>query len=241
MGIIIPAILPTSKEDLEEKLDKLTGLCDEVQIDIVDGQFASPASWPYAISPSEPAKMLTAGEMLPRCGEFRFEIDLMTLDPESVAGVWIGLCATRITIHAESTRFLARFLHHTQGLYGHDKDFAPDLLSIGLSIGVETDLALIEPYLDAVEYVQFMGIKSIGKQGQPFDSRVLPKIAAFKKRYPAVPIQIDGGVTRTTAPALLEAGASRLIVGSDIWHAENIAEELQKLNELTVQHGLYGH
>ncbi len=239
MGIIIPAILPKSKEDLEEKLDTLTGLCDEVQIDIVDGQFASPASWPYSSSPGEPSKMLAQGELLPRCGEFRFEVDLMSLDPESVTGVWIGLCATRITIHAESTRFLPRFLQNIKGLYGHDKDFAPDLLSIGLSIGVESDLALIEPYLDSVEYVQFMGIKSIGKQGQPFDSRVIPKISAFKKRYPDIPVQVDGGVTLTTAPALLEAGVSRLIVGSAIWHAENIAEELEKLNELTVRHGLY--
>lgn len=240
MGIIVPAIIPTSKQDLEDKLAKLTGLCEEIQIDIVDGQFASPASWPYANDQGEPSRMLAAGELLPRCGEFKFEIDLMSADPESVTGTWIGLCATRVTIHAESTRYLARFLANTGSLYGHDKDFAPGLLSIGLSIGIESDLALIEPYLDKIEYVQFMGIKSIGKQGQPFDTRVFPKIAAFRKRYPKMPIQVDGGVSLQNAPKLLAAGVSRLIVGSDIWHAENVAEELKKLNELTEQHGLYG-
>ena len=240
MSIIVPAIIPTSRQDLEDKLEKLTGLCEEIQVDIVDGQFASPASWPYAKDPAEPSRMLAEGELLPRCGEFKYEIDLMSSDPESVTGMWIGLGATRMTIHAESTRYLPRFLENTRSLYGHDKDFAPGLLSFGLSIGIETDLALIEPYLDKVEYVQFMGIKSIGKQGQAFDPRVVARVAMFHRRYPKIPVQVDGGVSKENAPKLLEAGVSRLVIGSDIWHAEDPAEELRLLNELTERHGIYG-
>jgi pentose-5-phosphate-3-epimerase len=47
MSVIVPAILPTSRDDLDEKLLRLHGLVDAVQVDVVDGRFVTPASWPY--------------------------------------------------------------------------------------------------------------------------------------------------------------------------------------------------
>lgn len=239
MGIIVPAIIPTSKQDLEEKLARLSGVCEEVQIDIVDGVYARPASWPYLGDTSEPSRMLAAGEMLPKVGEFRFEIDLMSQDPESAAGTWIGLGATRLTVHAESSRYISRFLDTTRSLYGHDKDFVPGLLSLGIAIGTETDLSLIEPLLDRVTYVQFMGIRTIGHQGEPFAPGVLSRIAAFKRKHPDIEITIDGGVTRENAPKLLDAGVKRLVVGSAIWKAPDPVEAYRALTALTHVHGIY--
>ncbi|HEY1042206.1 MAG TPA: hypothetical protein VGE48_02185 [Candidatus Paceibacterota bacterium] len=239
MGIIVPAILPVSREDLEQKLDILDGVCEEVQVDIVDGVYASPKTWPYTRDASEPSRMLAEGEFLPKAGRFRIEIDLMSGDPESVAGTWIGLGAARLTIHAQSTRYLPRFLASTRSLYGHDKEFESDLLSLGLALGAETDLSLIEPYIDKIDYVQFMGIRTIGRQGEPFDMRTVAKVRAFRKKYPKTPVQVDGGITLKNAAELLDAGVSRLIVGSAIWRAENPLDAYRALNTLTEQHGLY--
>ena len=240
MGIIVPAIIPTSKEDLEEKLAQLSGLCEEVQIDIVDGKYASPASWPYVGGASEPSRMLAEGTMLPHVGELKLEIDLMSSDPESSAGSWIGLGASRLTVHAESTRFIPRFLESAQELYGHDSDFAPDLLSLGLAIGTETDLALIEPHLTKIDYVQFMGIRTIGHQGEPFAPGVISRIRTFRKRYPKIPVQVDGGITLEVAPKLLEAGVARLVVGSALWKSPDVAAAYRAFDELTERHGIYG-
>lgn len=239
MGVIVPAIVPTSYRDLEDKLARLSGLCSEVQIDIVDGRFAGPASWPYVTDPAEPSRMLAAGEMFPHCDEFRIEIDLMSADPESAAGSFIGLCATRLTVHAESTRYLSRFIQDTQEVYGHDKDFVPDLLALGIAIGAETDLALIEPYLNQVAYVQFMGIRQIGHQGEPFDPRVLQRIKTFRRLHPGIPVQVDGGVSSKNAAQLLSAGVSRLVVGSALWKAPDLAAELRSLNAIAQTYGLY--
>lgn len=240
MGIIVPAIIPASRTDLDEKLARLAGVCEHIQIDIVDGKYAAPASWPYRDDAGEPSRMLAAGEMLPHSENFRFEVDLMSESPESSAGTWIGLGAVRLTVHAESTRYIARFIDNTRVLYGHDQGFAPDLLSIGLAIGAETDLALIEPYLDKVEYVQFMGIRKIGRQGEPFDSRVIARIKAFRKKYPHIEVQVDGGVSMQNAAALLDAGASRLVVGSAIWKTTDPVAAYRALDALTESHGLYG-
>lgn len=239
MGIIVPAIIPTSRKDLEEKLSQLSGLCEDVQIDIVDGVFAGPASWPYVTDAVEPTRMLNDGELLPKAGEFRLEIDLMSADPESVAGTWIGLGASRLTVHSESTRYIPRFLSSTHGTYGHDAEFTPGLLALGLSIGIETDLALIEPHLKKIDYVQFMGIKKIGHQGEPFDTRVFAKIRAFRSRYPTIEIQVDGGVTLENAAKLLEAGVKRLVVGSALWKTPDLAARYREFDELTQRHGLY--
>jgi ribulose-phosphate 3-epimerase len=235
MQVIIPAILPTSQEDLEEKLRILHGQVKMVQIDAVDGRFISPASWPYI--PGTPE--FPADYSLPFLGDMHFEIDLMVTNPEEVSGTWINAGAERIVIHAESTIFLEKAIKDLEVRYGHAKDFAPDLLSLGLAINIGSDLSLIEPFLDHADYVQFMGISIIGKQGEPFDSRVLRKIAAFKKKYPQMTVQVDGGVSLVTAPALLTAGIDRLIVGSALWKAPNIPEELEKFNQLVQEYGIY--
>ncbi|MES2668190.1 MAG: hypothetical protein V4644_00650 [Patescibacteria group bacterium] len=239
MGIIVPAIIPASRQDLEDKLALLSGLAKEVQVDIVDGVYAGPASWPYAEDVAEPSRMLAEGEMLPHAGEFGYEIDLMSGDPESSAGTWIGLGASRLTVHVESTRFVPRFLKHTKVAYGHDTEFSAGLLSVGLAIGSETDIAVLEPFLEDIDYVQFMGIRTIGHQGEPFSQAVLPRIIAFKKKHPDMPVTVDGGITREIAPKLLEAGVSRLIVGSAIWKAPDPLAALRDLHKLTEMHGIY--
>jgi len=123
--------------------------------------------------------------------------------------------------------------------YGRDKEFSSELLSLGLSIQLDTDLSVLAPHIARIDYVQFMGIATIGRQGALFDSRVVAKIREFKKIYPTVPVQVDGGVSLTTAPELLAAGAERLVVGSALWHASDIEETLHAFEELANEYGRY--
>jgi pentose-5-phosphate-3-epimerase len=61
-----------------------------------------------------------------------------------------------------------------------------------------------------------MGIKHIGSQGQPFDERVLERVAKLRALYPSRTISIDGSVNRETLPQLKAAGADRFVSGSAI-------------------------
>ena len=239
MSTIIPAILPTSRDDLERKLALLDGLADSVQIDIVDGRFVGPASWPYIENQKDTEPAFSDTNTLPRLGQVQYEMDLMVADPELVTGIWVEAGALRITIHAESTTYLPKVITDLQVKLGHAKDFAPDLISLGLAINLGTDVGLIEPYLQYADYVQFMGIANIGKQGEPFDDRVLRKVVLFRHKYPEMTIQVDGGVSLHTIPQLLTAGVDRLIVGSDLWKAPNLREEIEKLQELVQENGMY--
>lgn len=241
MGSIVPAILCTSRSELEQKLTRILRVpeVDAVQIDVVDGKFAAPATWPYVGDHASFADLASSGALLPHVGRARLEVDLMTYAPEETIGAWIAAGVSRITVHAEGTTQLARLISEFQVRYGHDKDFAPDLLSLGLAIGLETDVALIEPFLSKIDYVQFMGIAKIGRQGQPFDSRVIARIRTFRAKHPDVTIQIDGGVTEATAPLLFAAGADRLIVGHTLLEAKNMRETFLNLSKLTEKYGRY--
>jgi ribulose-phosphate 3-epimerase len=238
MNIVVPTILTFSRDDLEAKLRRVEGLVEAVQIDVVDGKFATPATWPYAHK-EDLAGLALQEPWLRTLGHFTFEVDLMVENPEESAEFWIAAGASRLVVHVESTRFLPRLIETLKRTYGYEKGFAPELLSFGLAINIATDTSILEPFLDSVESVQFMGIEKIGKQGQPFDRRVLDKLKAFRRAHPSVLIQVDGGASEETAPDLLACGVDRLVVGSDLWKAEDLQDKLSRFARIAEEYGTY--
>ncbi|MFH1178430.1 MAG: hypothetical protein V1711_01760 [bacterium] len=237
MGLVVPAVLPSSHKDLEDGLALLTRIpsIDRVQIDVVDGRFVSPKSWPYT-APKELRDMVNRGEMLPHLDSFEYEIDCMCLDAEYAAEAWLALGATRIIFHAESATDLQRLLASARRRYGAGG--FTSIISFGLAINISSDLALIEPYLDYVEFVQFMGIAQIGRQGQPFDHRVFEKIRIFRERHPKFPIQVDGGISFDNAKKLIALDVSNLIIGSAIMRSENPADVISAFEGLQSPYGV---
>jgi pentose-5-phosphate-3-epimerase len=232
MGIVVPAVLPGSRQDLDEKLALLAAIpaVSRIQIDVVDGQFASPASWPHPDSsspettgrPTELELMAQRGETLPHLDRIEYEIDLMCLDVARFAEPWLTLGASRLTFHAESAADLPRLLAYARTRYG-------SVVSLGLALNIASDLALLDPVLGNIDYVQFMGIARIGLQGQPFDERALEKIRVFRARHRDVPVQIDGGVSLGNARKLLGLGVVNLVVGSAILRAHDPSAALAAL------------
>lgn len=235
MNPIVPAIIPVSREDLKDKLLQLQGIADHVQIDVVDGIAATPAAWPFSAHDGAAA----VADALSFMGTLHVEADFMVEDAQAAIRPWVDAGANRIVLHSERVHALPKLLSDIHTRYGHDVSFTPGILSIGLAIHAATDISLLEPFLGKVDYVQFMGIANIGKQGEPFDQRVIPKIRTFKKKYPQMPLQVDGGVSRTTAPALLALGVDRLVVGSALWDAPDLAVAYRELEALTTRYGTY--
>ncbi len=239
MVFVVPAILPTSREELEEKLALLARInaVSRVQIDIVDGTFAAPASWPYTAA-KEFRAMVEGREMLPHLERFTYEIDLMCANADRMAEAWLALGATRLTFHAESTTDLGRLLASARRRYGTGAGFISNLISFGIALNIASDLALIEPYIGEIEYVQFMGIARIGRQGQPFDRRVFEKVRTFRNRHPEIPVQVDGGISLESAKKLAELGVSNLVVGSALLRASDPAATFASLEMLQSPYGV---
>lgn len=236
MSVVIPAVLVHSRKSLEDTLARLDGLVDRVQISIVDGRFAGPPTWPY--TEDAELKILNGEGEFPRLGRFKFEVDLMVENPETTLGPWIEAGAARILVHIETLRNFDALLKVLES-YGHEKGFAPDLLSFGVAINIDTDIAVLEPYIDSIDYVQFMGTATIGIQGRPFDTRVIRKIETFRKRHPDMMVQAAGGITLEAARQLLAAGVTNLCVGSALLKSSDIAEALHTFEVLAEDYGRY--
>ena len=211
---IVPALIPTSAQHLKAVLPKLS-FSPEIHVDVVDGLFVPYQSWPY--NPLGQPK-----EVQPYTDRFTLEVDLMVAEPLSAADAWIAAGADMLVFHTEhiTAEAFARFVAGTR-------------VSVGIAAINDTPLLDLEPYLAVADYVQLMGIAKIGAQGQPFDERVLERIAALKLRYPRLSITIDGSVNAETIKKLVHAGADRFICGSAIVGAANPYEAYQALQALT--------
>lgn len=221
MAEIIPAIMPQSTDDLEYKLAQVAAHVSYVQLDIMDGKFVRAKTWPYMNDKGSFDALLTESEGLPFWDKVNFEIDLMVAKPEEVVDEWIIAGASRIIVHVESTQAI--------------QDIIPlcrDRAELVLALNVETSMDTILPYLEDIQGIQFMGIATIGIQGEPFDERVLDKIREFHNAHPEVMLSVDGGVTLDNAHMLVEAGVQRLVSGSAIFESGVIGDTIHAFKEL---------
>lgn len=239
MGLVVPAVLPSSRKDLEETIELLSRVhsVNRVQIDVIDGRFATPPSWPYNAA-QELRRMVERGTLLPYLDRIAYEIDLMCFDAESAVGDWIALGASRLTFHVESSTDFPRLLTAVRKRCSTGVGFAPGLISYGAALNIGSDLALVEPCLGEIEYVQLMGISQIGRQGQPFDERVFEKVRIFHNHHPHIPLQVDGGVSLERAQKLITLGVSNLVVGSALLRAPDPALAVAEFENLQSPFGI---
>lgn len=234
---IIPAIMPDSYDDLIAKAGRVRGHAPLAQIDIMDGVFVSSKSWPYTEGGVRKEKHFVAlsaqDEGLPYWEELDYEIDLMITEPEKHIDEWLPLGASRLIFHLEAIKDQELF-------WGHDifKDGTRDIggakvIEVGLAISPRTPFAVLEPHIPKVEFVQVMGIAKVGYQGEPFDfdDHVLEHVNQLRVRYPNLTISVDGGVNLKTAPLLRAAGANRLVAGSVIFGASDVASAIRELKK----------
>jgi ribulose-phosphate 3-epimerase len=228
MTEIIPAILVNDINELNEKLAKFVNITNIVQIDICDGNFVSTTSWPMGYRDRESIQSVLEEENgLPFWEQLDFEFDLMVLNAHKQFDFFARLGAKRIVFHleAETETDFKEFLESLDPYF-------KDNIDIGIAINTTTDIAKLEPFINHVDFIQCMGIENIGFQGEPFDERVLVQIKDLKKKYPEIKISVDGSVNENTATSLIEAGASRLIIGSALLQSYDIRETYKEFQNL---------
>ncbi len=229
---IIPAILPKNLKELEVKLNllKLAYLIlDEkeklmVQIDLCNNEFFENFDFSLLEEYTE---------------IFDFELDLMNID--------IGKINERLnnpSVHGELSKF-NRVIFHYEDWYENPVGVVPPFggatptgfsPKIGLALLPRTRTEKINPYLDKISFIQFMGIDEVGYQGSCFNPKVIEKIKEFKKQNPNIIVSIDGGVNLENAQSLVNAGIDRLVSGSAIFGRNNneqqIVEKIKEFNKI---------
>jgi ribulose-phosphate 3-epimerase len=206
---IIPSILVKTKEEFLEKVIAIEPYVERAHIDIADGIFV-PNVTIDGIDEIESVET-----------SLQFGVHLMVSKPENHIHRWLQTPAERFVFHVEATK-------KALDIIGEIKE-AEKLA--GIALNPKTPISEIEPFIDILDFVHFMTVEP-GFYGSKFEESVLDKIRDFHYFYPDKPIEVDGAITPETAPKLIDAGVTLLVVGSYIWQNHDAGKAIENLKNL---------
>jgi ribulose-phosphate 3-epimerase len=185
---------------------------DGLQIDVMDGRFVPNITFgPGVVRALRPLVKVT------------LDVDLMIVEPERHLAAFAEAGADRLTVHREACTHPYRVLQSIRELG----------VEVGIAIGPGTSVSAVEELLDLVDLVQVMTVNP-GWGGQPFLHTQLDKIRRLRcildQRGLDIPIAVDGGISPTTAPLVVSAGAAVLVSGSGIYNDQaSVADNVTTL------------
>jgi ribulose-phosphate 3-epimerase len=198
--LVAPSILSADFARLGEEVALVEKAgADWLHVDVMDGRFVPNITLGPPI-----VKALHKVTKLP------LDVHLMIVEPEKYVDAFAEAGAATITIHVEACVHLHRTLCHIKSLGKR----------AGVVLNPSTSEDTLRYVIDVVDQVLVMSVNP-GFGGQSFIRSVLPKVAAIRamidQRGRAVDLEIDGGITRETAPEAIAAGARVLVAGSAVF------------------------
>ena len=210
---LAPSVLNADLAQLADKVRLVEDAADWIHLDLMDGHFVPNLTFGPPV----------VAALRPHTGRY-LDCHLMVDDPEALLPALAEAGANGVTMHVEALDDPARAL---AAAAGHG-------LAAGLALKPGTPLEPVLPHLDRLDLVLPMTVEP-GFGGQPFEHRVLPKIAAASRAIAAgrrrVALQVDGGVNADTLPRCLEAGADVFVVGTAIFAADDPAAAAKAFRE----------
>lgn len=239
-GQIIPAVLVKNFTQLEEGISKARKISKRVQIDICDEDFTSSKTWPFvemtklqfiAIGNQQDADVF-----LPFWEEVEFSADLMTEDPLQYVDSLMRYGFDDVVVHFRSLPEENRQAYF-QEIVSKCSEYE---ISLNLAVDLKANFDKVKEFLQTnsgfLNYVQVMGIREIGKQGEQFDEGSLVLMSNLKiffiENKIDLPIFVDGGMNEKSIVKCKDAGAEVFVVGSALGKAIDYKEEFDYLNSL---------
>jgi ribulose-phosphate 3-epimerase len=220
--ILTPSLPAASFDELKKLATLLAPHVPMFQVDLVDGDFAPSRSWPFTEA-TDPRQTLEA--LQPLCELMPIEVDLMIMHPEEYLDVFAAVGVSSVVVHVGTTDAYDAIIDHARA----------HCYAIGLAVTNDVPTQALDPYISRIDFVQVMGIKTVGKQGQPFDPRTIATLTRLRVLYPDLPLVVDGAVNVDTIGALVAAGATRVAPGSAIAHAADPVAAYKQLSEILSQ------
>lgn len=188
-GIIVPAIIAQTQENLDQLIKILPNSTSRVMLDIMDGHFV-------------PNHSLEFDFKLPT--RWKYEAHLMVSRPSEFIKQIVHKVDI-ITVHFESTQNISRTIQNI-------KEYKKEAY---VAINPETRVASIIDLIGEVDGVLVMTVIP-GKYGSKFLESNLEKVRMLRKIAPDLTIEVDGGINPENALKASLAGADIIASGSFI-------------------------
>jgi ribulose-phosphate 3-epimerase len=213
--LVEPSILSADYARLGEEVARVMDAgARAVHIDVMDGHFVPPITIGTVIVEAIRDQVHGAGGML--------DCHLMIERPERQVPEFAKAGADLITIQFEATPNVHYVLMQIRD----------SGCLAGLAINPGTPPEAVSELVDVVDLVLCMTVNP-GWGGQAFIERSPQKVRQLRKVLgPAVPIQVDGGISAETAPSVKREGASLFVAGSQIFHAPDSAGAYREIAEV---------
>ncbi len=201
---IAPSILAADFARLGQEVDDVRAAgADYIHFDVMDGCFVPNISFGLPVLQS-----------LRRATDLFLDVHLMIERPGRYVERFCQAGADLVNVHVEagSTEELLKAIEAVKALGK----------KAGVTLKPATGAEAIEPFLPLIDLILVMTVEP-GSGGQSFMLDQLPKIAAVRERIerlnPACELEVDGGITPSTAALAKAAGANVLVSGSAVFGA----------------------
>jgi ribulose-phosphate 3-epimerase len=216
---IEPSILSADFSRLgEQAREAETAGVEGLQIDVMDGRFVPNITFgPGVVAALRQTVSLT------------LDVHLMIVEPERYLKDFAEAGSDRLVVHQEACLHLHRVLQtiHELGV------------EAAVALNPATPLTSLEEVMDLTDVIQIMTVNP-GFGGQPFIHSQVEKIRHLRRmvreRGLDIPIAVDGGIDATTAPLVVEAGATILVAGSSVYNSTaSVADNVAAIRESVVR------